>query len=107
MMWLNRVTPDPFENSKLETSAMGQEANRLKINGDSLLAKFDRFGNGARRSDFEVEISWNDIEEFISQFRTAGHQSAVELDNVSRCAPDGRLAATRNFKLRHSPPQSN
>jgi hypothetical protein len=94
-MWLNRVTPDPFENSKLETSAMGQEADKLKINGDTLLAKFDRFGNGSRRSDFQVEISWEDIEEFIAQFRAAGHQNAVEFDNAIKLAKAVLMAGWR------------
>jgi hypothetical protein len=85
-MFLNRVTPDPFENSKSETSAMGQQADRLIVRGDTLLAKFDRFGNGARRSDFEVEINWRDIEELVAQFSAAKHPSAIELESAIKLA---------------------
>lgn len=85
-MWLNRVTPDPFENSKLETSAMGQQADRLVVRGGTLAAKFDRFGNGKRRSDFEVEIDWADVEEIITQFSAAKHPNAIELEHAVKLA---------------------
>jgi len=78
-MYLHRVTPDPFENSKWETSAMGQQADSLFFRRDALVANFDRFGKGNRRSDFEVEIEWSDVEEMIVQFSKAKHPSAIEL----------------------------
>ena len=55
-MWLHRVTPDPFENSKWETSAIGQQPDSTIVQNGTLVASFDRFGKGARRSDFQVAI---------------------------------------------------
>lgn len=82
-MWLNRVTPDPFENSKLESSNMGQEEDRvLSSNTGAVTFKFDRFGNGSRRSDFEVEISWRDVERLVAEFCKAKLPEALELQHA-------------------------
>jgi hypothetical protein len=50
--------------------------------GNELVAKIDRFGYGARRSDFEVRMEWSDIEQFIAHFSQAKHPAAVEFESA-------------------------
>jgi hypothetical protein len=85
-MWLHRVTPDPFQIDKVSPSSIGQQADSIFSYKYVVVAKFDRFGNGARRSDFEVGIGWSDVEEMILQFSRLKHPAAVELDNAMKLA---------------------
>jgi hypothetical protein len=85
-MWLHRVTPDPFENSKSETSALGQSVDEWTGYQGVVIAKFNRFGLKSRRSDFEVQFEWSDIEELIARFSAAKHPSAVELQGAIHLA---------------------
>lgn len=78
-MLLHRVTPDPFQDDKISPSNIGQYADSTVCSGDFLVAKFDRFGNGARRSDFELTIDWPEIESFIAAFAKEKTPAAVEL----------------------------
>jgi len=86
-MWLHRVTPDPFQASKISESNIGQYADSMATSrSGELIAKFDRFGNGARRSDFEVGISWSDVERFIANFSQAKHPDAMAFKNALELA---------------------
>ena len=58
----------------------------MAISRDELISKFDRFGNGARRSDFEVGIDWSDIEKFIAYFSQAKHPAAVAFESALELA---------------------
>jgi hypothetical protein len=85
-MWLHRVTPDPFQMDKISPSNIGQFADRTSIRGNELIAKFDRFGNGARRSDFEVGVDWSDVEKLIAEFSRAKHPAAMEFESALELA---------------------
>jgi hypothetical protein len=71
---------------KISPSNIGQHADSMSVRGDELVAKFDRFGNGARRSDFEVGVDWSDIEQLIAQFSRAKHPAALELKSALELA---------------------
>jgi hypothetical protein len=81
-MWLHRVTPDPFQVDKISESNIGQHADSMFHYQYEVVAKFDRFGNGARRSDFEVGVSWSDVEEFLSRFEQLAHPGAIEIQQA-------------------------
>ena len=94
-MDLNRVTPDPFANSKIDAGKfLGQSADgsELMIDGylgtQSIVVRthFKRFGNGSRKSDFEVLSYWTDVEELIDLFCEAGHPQAVEIKEALKLA---------------------
>ncbi|MFZ5715909.1 MAG: hypothetical protein ACOY3N_24025 [Bradyrhizobium sp.] len=78
-MLLHRVTPDPFQIDKISPSNIGQNQDSIVCYGGCLVAKFDRFGNGARRSDFQLTIDWSEIEAFIGVFAEEKNPAAVEL----------------------------
>lgn len=78
-MLLHRVTPDPFQIDKISPSNIGQYPDSIVCHGGCLVAKFDRFGNGARRSDFELTIDWSEIEVFIGAIAEEKDPAAVEL----------------------------
>ena len=85
-MWLHRVTPDPFQSDRISQSNIGQHASATAVIDGEVIAKFDRFGNGARRSDFEVGVAWSDVERFISEFSQAQHPAARALQSALKLA---------------------
>jgi hypothetical protein len=85
-MLLHRVTLNPFEGGDISSHNIGQYAGSAAISGTDLILKFDRFGTGARRSDFEVTISWSDVEQFIATFSQARHPEALEFKNALQLA---------------------
>ena len=85
-MLLHRVTPDPFQVSKISESNVGQYPDSITCVSEMATAKFDRFGNGSRRSDFELYIDWSDIEELISRFSQVGNPAAIELQNALKAS---------------------
>jgi len=94
-MLLHRVTVNPFEGGDISSHNIGQDADSLGISGTELIAKFDRFGTGARRSDFELTISWSDVEQIIAQFSKAKNPEAVELQNALQLARSLKEAGWR------------
>jgi hypothetical protein len=94
-MWLHRVTPDPFQPDKISESNIGQPADSIAVSHAGLVAKFDRFGNGARRSDFEVGIDWDDVERFVAQFSQAKYPRAIEFESALKLA---RALAVEGWK---------
>jgi hypothetical protein len=90
-MNLYRVTPDPFENSRIEPKFAGQQHDRHQGCGANeaayVVTKFDRFGGGSKRqSDFEVMMQWHDVEAIIDEFCKANHPSAVKLQSALELA---------------------
>lgn len=94
-MDLHRVTPDPFANSKIDDEKVtGLSSDDFQLMRDGYLGlasplvrtHFNRFGNGARKSDFEVFTYWNDIERLLELFASAGHPDAVELVQARKLA---------------------
>jgi hypothetical protein len=77
-MLLHRVTTNPFEGGDISSHNIGQHPDSLVAYTDGVVMKFDRFGNGARRSDFEVTINWSDIEQIITEFCRAKNPEALE-----------------------------
>jgi hypothetical protein len=53
---------------------------------------FKRFGNGARKSDFEVLSYWSDVEQLIDLFCQAGHPQAIEISQALKLAAAMREA---------------
>jgi hypothetical protein len=98
-MWLLRVTPDPFANSKIDDSkSMGQRADECEMMTSGYMGElsphtrthFKRFGNGARRSDFEVISHWEDVEQLIELFCNAGHPQAIKITEALKLAAAAR-----------------
>lgn len=58
----------------------------MTIADGEVVAKFDRFGNGARRSDFEVGIDWQDVERLIAHFSQAKYPEAMALESALKLA---------------------
>jgi|SRR5580704_4883283 hypothetical protein len=85
-MLLHRVTTNPFEGGDISSHNIGQDADAVVAHGSAVIARFDRFGNGARRSDFELTIHWSDVEQLIAEFSEAKHPEAVELQNALQLA---------------------
>lgn len=75
---------------------------------------FPRFGRGKdRRSDFAVEMNWNDVQSYVREFIEMGHPDALYLRRAIRLAdkiedagwsPDD--PASEDFRD-IMPPQSN
>src|ERR1700681_678517 len=99
-MDLHRVTPDAFENSKLDSGRfLGQpsDESELMVNGylgdlrPLVRTHFKRFGGGDhRKSDFEVLSYWSDVELLIELFCKAGHPQAIELSQAQKLAAAAR-----------------
>jgi hypothetical protein len=85
-MLLHRVTINPFEGGVISSHNIGKYADSFASWGSEVIATFKRFGNGARRSDFEVKFSWADVEQLIAEFSEAKHPEAVELQNALQLA---------------------
>ena len=103
-MLLHRVTTNPFEGGDISSHNIGQYADSVETWGDELVAKFERFGNGARRSDFEVKISWSDVEAFISVFRQMKRPEALELEQALCLAKAAKEAGWNPLKIRTETP---
>lgn len=94
-MDLHRITPDAFENYKLESSAFLDRSQDFEITvggyfGDMrpmVRTHFKRVGAGKlRKSDFEVISYWSDVERLIELFCSAGHPQAIELSQAKKLA---------------------
>jgi hypothetical protein len=97
-MHLHRVTPDVFGDYNLPAGGkyLGQEqdslrAGTLDFDGQApipvAVARFNRFGGGEhRKSDFEVLIEWDDIENMIFRLSEAGHPNARALQRARELA---------------------
>jgi hypothetical protein len=98
-MQLLRVTPDPFADYKFDDSkSIGQEADGCQMMTGGYMGDmsphtrthFKRFGNGARRSDFEVVSHWENVEQLIGLFCNAGHPQAIEIRDALKLAAAAR-----------------
>jgi hypothetical protein len=92
-MHLHRVTPDAFENYNMATERkyLGQAADRFKPSLDGqpsnsvVVAHFDRFGGGKyRKSDYEVIVEWEDVEEIVAKFCEAKHPKALAFQEATK-----------------------
>jgi len=98
-MLLHRVTTNPFEGGDISSHNIGQKADNLSGEGGLVVAKFNRFGNGARRSDFEVQIYWEDVERLIAIFSKGNNPFAKELENALLLAKAVKEAGWREPEI--------
>jgi hypothetical protein len=52
----------------------------------SIYARFAKFGNGDETSDFDLYISWDDIERAIGSFAELGHPDAIRVGKAMKLA---------------------
>jgi hypothetical protein len=97
---LHRVTPDPFENYSYHSEGkfLGQPSEGFEVTtwgfteGELfVVASFPRFGGGKKRaSDFEVGVTWKDVEAIIEKFCEASKPEAVALQEAVKLATAAR-----------------
>lgn len=92
-MHLHRVTPDTFENYRIDAKYLGKFSEDFGASGQSddgmpmVVNRFPRFGGGEhRQSDFEVYAEWKDIERMIEEFCEAKHPEAIALREARKLA---------------------
>lgn len=94
-MYLHRTTYNPFAD--YDYAPGGQFAGLVRKNYRALrpysnsewyvATDFDRFGAGTKRqSDFQVGVSWEDVENIITKFCEIGHQEAIAVREARKLA---------------------
>jgi hypothetical protein len=84
-MYLHRVTPTWEGAEPLGGVFLGQEHDKFEpgFSGERdpiVVVKFDRFGGGTKRhSDYEVGVSWEDVEKIIQLFCESGRTEAANI----------------------------
>jgi len=85
-MWLNRVTPDPFNTPEKFGGQRSAKYRLQKLHlepgpGEVVVATpFPRYGGGSKnQSDYEVCVQWSDAEAIIDKFCEAGHPAALAM----------------------------
>jgi hypothetical protein len=84
-MYLNRTT-DPKDGA-----FAGQISNRFQASrccGNMTVAtSFPRYGGGTKhQSDFEVEVTWEDVETILETFCKTDHPEAIAIREAQRLA---------------------
>jgi hypothetical protein len=92
-MHLNRTTPQPFKRGSEDGTFAGaiSEDYRVAISNfvdgaQVVIADFPRYGEGSRRSDFEVEVRWDDVEKILEKFCEGSNPEAIALREARKLA---------------------
>lgn len=89
-MYLSRITPpwkEGFSGTVIDNYKIAQSDFDEGTGDWIVVAEFPHFGEAERhRSDFEVEITWSDIETIIEKFCDISHPGAVSLREAAKLA---------------------
>lgn len=89
-MYLSRITPpwkEGFSGRVTDNYKIAQSDFDEGTGDWIVVAEFPHFGEAERhRSDFEVEITWADIETIIEKFSDISHPGAVSLREAAKLA---------------------
>jgi hypothetical protein len=74
-------TPDEHPDNHIQEAYYAEPVeDALGAEYSTLKARFPRFGRGTqRRSDFEVEITWLDVQQFVRTFMEMEHPQALQI----------------------------
>jgi hypothetical protein len=85
-MHLSRINPpwkEGFSGRIAENFKVAQSSHDQGTGDWVVVAEFPHFGESEqRRSDFEVEITWDDVEAIIAKFGEVGHAKGSQLANA-------------------------
>jgi len=94
-MHLRCVTPDPFrkqDDPSRDDGFSGSLSDDYRADTwlgriGVVIARFPRFGGGEhRQSDFDVYVSWEDVEKILEKFCEAKHAEAIALQEARKLA---------------------
>ena len=89
-MYLSRKTPpwkEGFLGTVTDNYKIAPSSHDEGLGDWIVVAEFPHFGeSGQYRADFEVEITWADVETIIKQFCDVHHSEAVALQEAVKLA---------------------
>jgi hypothetical protein len=79
--------PDEYPDDHRQVQNGTEQMQDSVPEASMLTVAFPRFGRGTeRRSNFAVEMNWNDVQNYVREFVEMGHPDALHLQRIIRLA---------------------